>query len=813
MLHRCLRFPTHALLLVAALGVAACDSAEERAEAHYQRAMALLDEGDADRAMVEFRNVFRLNGNHHAARAEFARLLAERGQLREAVSQYLRLVEQDWQNAEGHRRLTELALTIGDFGTARTHSDAAYDLDPQNPESRAFRAAVDFRDDKEGAVEMARGVVAEAPGNVAANMVLIADRIRAGDNAAALALIAAAEAHAPKDEGLALAKLGVLEQIGDNAAVGAQLKSMDETFPENPGVRQALVRWYVGEGDLDAAEAMLRADAAAAPDDPTAKLTVVRFLQETRGPEAARAELDRLVAEAGEGTDTAPYRRALATLDLAEGETERAVATLEDIVATSEPSDDRRDTQAALAGLRDAQGDAAGRDALLDAVLAEDPRHVAALKLRARVLIDGDKPEEAVQALRTALVQAPDDAEVLTLMAAAHEREGARDLAGERLALAVEASGHAAPESIRYARFLMQDDRLGPAEAVIVDALRLAPDDPDLQLTLGQIHVARGDWTRAEQVVALLKQQNDPATRQMATALEADVMHHQDRYDETITLLQSLAGERGGNAAAMAEVVETYLQAENVAGARDYLNGIVAADPKNLAARTMQAGLMAVAGTSGDAEAAYRAILAETPDYLPAHQALYGLLATQGRMDDAAAALEAGLAATGDAPDLLFAKAGLLEAQDDFEGAILIYERLYAANSASPVIANNLASLISAHRDDAASLERAFAVGRRLRGTEVPAFQDTYGWILSRRGDHAEALTYLEPAAAALSGDPLVQFHLGVTQLRLDRKQEARASLERAIALAGANSPLPQIAEARALLAEIAANAGSAGNN
>ena len=54
-------------------------------------------------------------------------------------------------------------------------------------------------------------------------MVLIADRIRAGDNAAALALIAAAEAHAPKDEGLALAKLGVLEQIGDGAAVGAQL--------------------------------------------------------------------------------------------------------------------------------------------------------------------------------------------------------------------------------------------------------------------------------------------------------------------------------------------------------------------------------------------------------------------------------------------------------------------------------------------------------------------------------------------------------------------------------------------------------------
>ena len=333
------------------------------------------------------------------------------------------------------------------------------------------------------------------------------------------------------------------------------------------------------------------------------------------------------------------------------------MATLEDIVATSEPSDDRRDTQVALAGIRDAQGDAAGRDALLDAVLAEDPGHVAALKLRARVLIDGDQPEEAIQALRTALAQAPDDAEVLTLMAMAHEREGARELAGERLALAVEASGRAAAESIRYARFLMQDDRLGPAEAVVVDALRLAPDDPDLLLTLGQIHVARGDWTRAEQVVALLKQQDDPATRQMATALEAEVMHNQDRYDETITLLQSLAGERGGNAAALAEIVETYLQADDLAGARTISTGS-SRPTRRTPPRHMQAGLMAVAGTPGDAEAAYRAIFADVPDYLPAYQALYGLLAAESRMDDAAAALEAGLAATGEAPDLLSSRRG-----------------------------------------------------------------------------------------------------------------------------------------------------------
>ena len=81
--------------------------------------------------------------------------------------------------------------------------------------------------------------------------------------------------------------------------------------------------------------------------------------------------------------------------------------------------------------------------------------------------------------------------------------------------------------------------------------------------------------------------------------------------------------------------------------------------------------------------------------------------------------------------------------------AITIYEALYARNSNTPLLANNLASLLVNNRDDAASLARAELIARRLRGTDVPAFQDTYGWIAHRLGNHDEALHYLKPAAAA----------------------------------------------------------------
>jgi Flp pilus assembly protein TadD len=144
--------------------------------------------------------------------------------------------------------------------------------------------------------------------------------------------------------------------------------------------------------------------------------------------------------------------------------------------------------------------------------------------------------------------------------------------------------------------------------------------------------------------------------------------------------------------------------------------------------------------------------------------------------------------------------ASYLEREKDFDGAIEIYEQLYALNSSSPVLANNLASMLTTHRSDSESLARAANIVRRLRGTEVPPFQDTYGWIAYRRENYEEAVEYLEPAAAELQNDALVQFHLGMTYAALNRNAEARTQLEKALELAG-DDPRPQFQLARDTLA------------
>lgn len=810
------------LLLAALLLPAACDTPAERAETHYQRALALLQQGDAPRAMLEFRNVFRLDPTHTAARFAYAEALKDTGQTNEALSQFLRLTEQEPKNLAAQREAVTLALEVGDLETAAMHGAEAYALAPDDLEVRALKATVDYRTDRDrpGAVALAQAVVAEDPTRVDAQMVLIADRMADGKPEAALALIDAALSHAPKDEGLHLARLKALGSLDDDpaggldvpSAIGAELQASAALFPGNVGVRAALVRWYLAQGNADGAEAVLRAalvdPATGAPlSDPLPALTLVRFLNDVRGPAAARAELDRQIATAA---NPAPFRRAAAGLDFASGDTAGAIAAMRSLLATATDPEETRMLQVGLAGMLLETGETAESTTLLDGVLAQDRDNVDALKLRAQLALTADKPETAVQDLRTALAQAPQDASVLTLLALAYERQGAHELAGESLARAVEATQQGPAELLRYADFLLRDGRVGPAEAVLNGALRITPDDPDLLGLLGELHLSRHDWARVAQVAATLRATGDPGAVARADDLETASLAGQGRTEETFA---RLAERAPGDPAALAALVRGRLEAGDTAGAQAAIAAALAADPGNPAARLLEAEMAAAGGDAAGAVALYAALVRETPDLPEAWRAYAAFLGASGRPEEAAAVLEAGLAANPGDPGLLLAQAGLAEARGDTGSAIALYETLYGMDPSAPLVANNLASLLAtglaATGGDPASLERAADIARRLRGTDVPPFQDTYGWILFLRGDAAQALDYLGPAAEAMPEAAEVQFHRAEAEFALGRWEAAGASYDRALAAAAAGSPLPQAALVGERRAALAARSGA----
>jgi len=809
------------LLIAATLSLSACDNAQQRAEKHYQTGIALLDKGDTDRALVEFRNVFQLDGKHLNARLAYARIQRERGEFAEAYSQYLLVVEQYPDNLEGRLALAEMAIDRNDWQEAQRHGTEALKIAPDDPMAQIIGALLAYQTaavNKDSAGKTAPAAKVHAlldthPDNTTlallAYRVLIDQAYTGPDQVLAMAVLDKATQLNPKNFEWQMLKLRLLINAADVPAIGAHLNDLYTLFPQDRRIRDLLIGWYMQQKDLDGAEAFLRrvADDAAKSPVPTAakdaakaRLNVVQFLKQARSAEAARAEIDAMIA--AEPTNVI-YQATRAAMVFDAGQKDEAIASLTAILKTAPADEDSRNAKVALARMQVAAGNNVAAQALIEEVLAADPTHVAALKMKAAWLIEADKPGDAIIALRTALDQDPKDADILTLMGQAHERDGARDLAGERYAAAVDVSGKAAPESLRYANFLIVDKRLDSAISVLEDALQVNPRDPGLLAARANLLIRMADWDNATIAVGRLRALGTPAAINGANQLDAALLLKQDKVDDTITFLDSLSKGADANASAVAAVVQAQIKAGKIDAAREYLEGLLAKTPDDPVLRFLRAGVHVMSDQPDQAEAIYRTLMTEQPDNLRPFQALYKLLLSGDRKDEAAALLETKLAKAPDSAVLNLMQASALERAADWDGAIAIYDTLYARDSSSLVVANNLASLLSSHRSDAASTDRAFTIALRLRGSNVPAFQDTYGWIAYRRGDYAEALIALEPAAKAMAQDPMVQMHLGLTYAALKQVEQARTTLALALTLAGDTASQPQFAEAQKALTDL----------
>ena len=411
--------------------------------------------------------------------------------------------------------------------------------------------------------------------------------------------------------------------------------------------------------------------------------------------------------------------------------------------------------------------------AVVEKVLTEDPTQVEAVKFKAAWLIEDEKTGDAIVLLREALHQTPRDSQLMTLMARAHERNGDRELMGEMLALATEVSQNAPEETLNYARYLIAQDDLKIAERVLIDALLQTPENPDVLLVLGSVYLNLQNWERLEVVLDTVGNSDDPDALRRANELRAQMLSTQERTDELADFLEELANDPEFGLPADIALIRLMLAQDDVAGATQRLDELLAEDPNSLILRFVKARVLTGEGKLGEAEQLYRTILKDRPDAARAWMALFSLQKQREMPEQARSVLNEALTALPENPDLLMLQAAEHERAGELDQAITVYEKLYPLSNRSLAVANNLASLLTTHRSDDESLQQAQHLARRLRGTRVPAYQDTYGWIAYRLGNHEEALIYLEPAARAFPNQPVVLYHLGKAYAAVDRQEDA----------------------------------------
>ncbi len=791
-----------AILFACIVGLAGCDSAEERAEKHFKAGLELLDAGDATRAILEFRNALSLDKDHREARLRYARVARANGNIPEAYANYLNIAEASPEDTEARLALSEMAILAQNWEEAERHAKALFEADADVERQEIVALALNFReavlsDDKSKVRELVREAEELAktyPNDDIIARVLIEGYLDDGRVDEAIAVTSAILEEGTDRTIFYQVMAELLVAKGDMEALESHFRLMLTKFPDDEQTKLQFVRLLISEGRGDRAEDFLREEIAKAEDKPAAHVSLIALIRQLRGDEAAIAEIDAALPL----YENAPLLTTLkAGLLFDRGDRDKAINLMQSITEGKEPSTEINDFNVTLAKMLLADGNVVGARQLVEATLEHDAGHVEALKMQAVWQIEADETDAAIQSLRRALDGAPDDAEAMTIMSQAHARNGDAQLARDLLALAVEASGHAPGESVRFARAQMAQERYTSAEEALISALRKSPGEPNLLLTLGQVYIETEDWSRAEQVAATLRRLDNERAELAADDLQLRIISGREGRQGGIDFLESLVQNSSDATAAKIALIQARLQDNDAEAALSLAQEIVEEQPDDPSAKLVLGNTQLALGRFEEAEATFRESREATAGNTIITMQLLRALSAQGKNDETIALLNEALADQPDNPDLLWAHASYLEKANDIEGAIDVYEKLYSISSNNQVVANNLASLLVTYRDDEASLDRAMTVGKRLRDTEFPPFQDTYGWLLYRQGQYAEALKYLKPAAEALSRDPIVQYHLAKVHLALGQEEQALAQFETVVAVAGTDDPRQQIAEAR----------------
>lgn len=790
------------LLITLLFSLTACDSSEERAEEHYNNAIALLETGDPDRALIELRNVLKLNTSHIEARRLYADTVISRGQIEEGLAQYLRLAEQAPQDGPAHKVVANMLLENGDYEGAAPYATKAKAALPDDPNVGAMDAAITYQlalraKDATGihsGLEKAKAVLDQDPTQFYARQTIMADLI---ENGAWTALLDQADLALTFDQHslpIHRARLMALERLGDVKGIETSLQTMTQLFPEETSLGVMLVNWYTRQGRTTDAEAWLSSQLGQSPET---RQTLITYIKNTRGIGPALEALDQALNTQPPPDDIEQDRLTFsamrAALRFEAGEQNQAVNELRSLIAGAPDSESKDRARMALATILDQLNQRQEAQNLVTETLTHDPSQVEALRLQASWMIEADQTGDAILLLRKALDQAPDNPQVLATLSQAYEREGSRQLMSDVLMRAVEAANFDPALTLRMVDVLRNQGQLHAAEELTIDALRRQNTDLSLLGTLAEIHIAMEDWGRVTQDIQRLKALEAPAAMALAIELEGQQLALRQK---TAELMQFVEANLGAGSAGTAMVVRSLILNDQIKEATDFARKTYEANTDDPVATFLYATTLGHIKQDDEAISLFRKLVNNDPTQRDSWMAIYNLQQRGGEMDQALSTLNEALSHLPDDSGLLWIKASHLQTNGDIDQAIQMYEDLYQRDTSAEMIANNLASLLSTARTDTDSLNRAYIIARRLQNSSIPAYQDTYGWIAYRRGELEDAIAHLETAAAALDYDPTVQYHLGAAYAAAGQPEQAQKPLMRAAEiLASAPEAMPALAE------------------
>jgi pentatricopeptide repeat protein len=776
------------VLMLSVVLLAGCGgSPEQRAQNYYERGMAMIAKNDDLNARVELLNAVKYKSD----KIEAWRALAgidERTKAPSLFSDLQRIVELDPADLNSRLKLVRIMVAGGALDAASRILDIAKEGDTPSANLHALKAVVLARTrDPSGALKEAHRAIEIDPNNVDAVSYVAARKASEGDADGALNLLDGLHPE-PRDETrVAVEEIQILLRKGDMQKAETLLRKVIAQDPKQPAFRNQLIQVLIAQKRFDEAEKEFRARIDAEPANSRAVLDLVRFLNSVKGADAARSELDVRIKAGGDVFD---YQIALAQLEVAQGKADDAVSLLQTVAKSAATPARKATAQLNVAEIYIGKGNRAEAESLISEILTADRRNLGALRLRASLKIDKGEIDSAIADLREALNDQPKSTDLLMLLAVAYERGGKPELAERQYADAYKSADRDANVAVRYVAFLQRKGDLPHAEDILVEVAGRNPSNVQVLSSLAQIRLARKNWAGAMALADAVARLGDKSG--LSDQIRAAALAGQNKIDESVSAMENAHKAAPDSYGPVVALVSGYIKQGQSDRAMALLEEMKRKFPGNTQLLVLTGQTFQALNKDDEALQSFKAAVAQQPKDPVGYSALYEFYARRKNFDAAVDLMQAALRELPDNANFRLALAGLHIQKGDNDTAITEYESILKDQPKSIVAINNLVSLLLDNRSDSESLKRALALSDELKNTNVPQFQDTFGWAQYKRGDYKTAVSVLENAAGKLPNLAAVHYHLGMSLKATGAADKAQEQFKIAIGLEPDGSPLKE---------------------
>jgi len=773
------------LFFLTILLLVGCGSPEERVANFIVSGNQYLDQRQFVDADLQFRNALQIDAKAVDAWYGLAKIAEQQAEWKNAFKFFSKVVQLDPKHVVAHVFLGKIHLAAGDIEKAFDKSELILGLAPENADARALKAAVLFRQGETlGAVKEAKLALKKDPGHAAALLVLATERLTSGDPSAAINYLDQGIGHDEKNVGLQLVKASALNQQKKVDQAALVFNRLIEFYPDNRAFRHSLAKLYIANDMLDEAQRIFLEVVNKSPGDVDAKLNVIRFLLAYRDFEQAEKQLKAFI-------ETWPkmYRLqfSLAELYIKHEQIDNAKVILSHVLEKDGNGSHGLQAKSRLALLALAEKNIELASKQIDEILVVEPRNTSALLLKSDLLLKENHVSKAITNLRMILRDQPNFAKARHMLAKSHLQAGSVELAKNNYLKAIQADQENIKLELEYIQLLIRTKETDQAENRLQDLLLRIPKNVQALHMLAQVKLSKQQWDIARDLAKKIKSYGGPEA--LADQITGIAFQGKQQYGESISAFKKAHQALPMAIQPLMALVQTYVRAGKHDEAEGFLESVLKSNDQNITASMLLGRLYLTNKKIAQAEKVFRKAIKTHPTNILGYRNLAALLVSHENSKEAESVLQDGIVKTAPNNQLLqISLASVQQQAGDYDQAIETYEVILEQDPKADVVANNLASLLSDHRKDKASLDRALQLAKRFKDVQTPHFKDTLGWVHYQMGNLDQAMPLLLDAADALPEFSDFRYHVGMGYLAKEQRDKAKQELEKAISFSAEDS-------------------------